>query len=80
MWKQRLRVAWLKDGDRNNKFFHTKASNRQRRNRITSLKIMKGHGLKETNYMNTLYPISVTCSQPIMSIDLWISSQYWEDE
>ena len=37
MWAQRAHVSWLKDGDRNTKFFHTKASQRRRRNYIQGL-------------------------------------------
>ena len=37
MWRQRSKVAWLHDGDRNTRFFHSKASQRRRRNYITKL-------------------------------------------
>ncbi|XP_024177965.2 uncharacterized protein LOC112183883 [Rosa chinensis] len=36
-WKQRSKVTWLADGDRNTKFFHRKASNRRAKNRLTGL-------------------------------------------
>lgn len=37
IWAQRAHVSWLKDGGRNTKFFHTKASQRRRRNYIYGL-------------------------------------------
>lgn len=37
MWSQMSRVMWLKDGDQNTKFFHSKAMQRRRKNYITNL-------------------------------------------
>lgn len=38
MWRQRSRIQWLVDGDGNTIFFHLKATNRRRRNRINELR------------------------------------------
>ena len=38
MWFQRSRSLWAVHGDRNSKFFHMKATQRYRRNRITGIK------------------------------------------
>jgi hypothetical protein len=42
MWRQRSRITWLKEGDRNTKNFHRKASWRQTKNKIKRLRDLNG--------------------------------------
>ena len=58
MWLQRSRIAWLKEGDRNTKYFHRKAPWRARKNHIEKLKREDGSwstDQKEMQGMATSY-------------------------
>ncbi|CAM8960612.1 unnamed protein product [Rhodiola kirilowii] len=46
-WKQRSRVDWLREGDRNTRFFHQRASHRRKVNRIEKLMSSKGDWITE---------------------------------
>jgi hypothetical protein len=42
MWRQRSCTSWLKEGDRNTRFFHSRASHRRRRNSLVVLRLENG--------------------------------------
>lgn len=54
MWKQRSRITWLAEGDKNTRFFHLRASQRRRRNKIVRLKRTDGSVTENENEMADL--------------------------
>jgi hypothetical protein len=54
MWLQRSRVAWLREGDRNTKYFHRRASWRRKKNRISKLKRPDGSWTMDTGEMEEM--------------------------
>lgn len=69
-WRQRSRVTWLRDGDRNTKIFHQKASNRKRKNSFRNITDYlggtytkeEGIGRVAMDYFKTIF----SSSQPTM--------------
>ena len=68
-WAQRSRISWLKNVDKNTEFFHSKATQRRRRNYIQGVKNSNGDWVEEVedisqvaiDYIETLF-IAGTCS------------------
>jgi hypothetical protein len=54
LWLQRVRVDWLREGDRNTKFFHQKATWRARKNRIRKLKESSGVWIEDQARMKEM--------------------------
>jgi chaperonin cofactor prefoldin len=48
LWRQKSRVQWLKEGERNTKFFHRAMTHRRYINRITSWRMIKEHPHKRS--------------------------------
>ncbi|PWA73584.1 hypothetical protein CTI12_AA146360 [Artemisia annua] len=65
IWKQRSRIQWLSEGDKNTRFFHSRASNRRKRNRILRLKDEDGRWVENDDdvcILVTCYFTNLFCS------------------
>lgn len=65
-WSKRSKVRWLKEGDKNTRYFHAVTAQRRRVNRIERLKSYEGQqiegenelGKEITNYFGNLFTTS----------------------
>jgi hypothetical protein len=54
MWRQRSRIQWLAEGDKNTRFFHKRASQRKKKNRIAALARADGTPMSNEKEMGAL--------------------------
>lgn len=54
-WKQKSRVEWLREGDKNTKFFHSKASARRQKNMICGLEDENGNWIEEVKDVDRMF-------------------------
>lgn len=69
-WRQRAKVMWLKDGDRNIGYFHRKASNRKRKNHIKGLYDSSGKWVEEDDDMERVVSSYFKCMFTAEDIDM----------
>ncbi|XP_048624014.1 uncharacterized protein LOC106417447 [Brassica napus] len=66
-WKQKSRVLWLREGDKNTKFFHALTKQRRARNKITQLMDVNGNIVEDeeglvaiaTSYFRQIFESSI---------------------
>ena len=86
-WKQRSRADWLKEGDKNTKFFHHKASNRNKKNRIWGIENSSGDWLKRAkdvedefcNYFTELFTTTKPSQNQMEAVLKGITPRVSED-
>ncbi|XP_042972903.1 uncharacterized protein LOC122304700 [Carya illinoinensis] len=78
-WRQRAKQRWLKDGDRNTKYFHRCATHRKQMNTIkviTSEEGVREHS-QEENIDEALQSVQPCVSE---EMNLWITRAFTEEE
>ena len=86
MWFRRSRALWAIHGDKNSKYFHSRATQRFRKNKIDGIKNASGEwcsnprqvSTKMLNFFSNLFSSTNTC-QPEVALDCAVHS-YWGDE
>jgi hypothetical protein len=77
MWFQKSRSQWIKDGDRNTRYYHIKAINRRRRNKILMLRNDQNEWVEEEDQLkgivNAYYKKLFT--KPVENIQ-WQQTRY----
>lgn len=81
LWHQRFCAHWMKSGDKNTAFFHSKASKRLRRNRIDSLRnndgVLCSDEAEVTGLLVSYYKQLFTSSQPMYFEAVFQESHGW---
>ncbi|XP_058771248.1 uncharacterized protein LOC131644704 [Vicia villosa] len=54
MWHQRSRAKWLRDGDRNTRYYHIKAVTRRRLNNVLMLQTDNGEWIDDAGFLNNM--------------------------
>lgn len=73
MWKKRSHVDWLKEGDRNTRYFHCKANQRNKHNFILGIENDISLWIEDESHMGGggwLRPISLISSLPRIRLGL----------
>ena len=60
-WRQRSRIQWIKNGDKNTKYFHRMATTNKRINTIESLKINGELSSEPAEIKNSMLIFTITC-------------------
>ncbi|KAK1630226.1 hypothetical protein QYE76_004541 [Lolium multiflorum] len=53
-WRQRSRISWLREGDRNTNYFHRRASWRQKNNKIEKLQSENGDIIEDATHLEIM--------------------------